>query len=95
MRWLGLVNRYGSKRAGYARVDADDVYGATVADLASVRSVHSYRGALVAVAGVAQPRMYAESQAGWVDLREAASWQLTAGVEFEPVGGLRYLLGLY
>lgn len=60
------------KRSGYARVDADDVYGAAVASLAEVRSVHSYRGALVAVAGVAQPRMYAESQAGWVDLREAA-----------------------
>ncbi len=30
-----------------------------------------------------------------VDLTGAAVWQLSGGVEFEPVGAFRYLLGLY
>lgn len=30
-----------------------------------------------------------------VDLRDAPAWQLTGGIEFEPVGSFRYLLGLY
>ena len=30
-----------------------------------------------------------------VDLRDSPSWQLTGGIEFEPVGSFRYLLGLY
>ena len=30
-----------------------------------------------------------------VDLREAPGWQLSGGIEFEPVGTFRYLLGLY
>lgn len=30
-----------------------------------------------------------------VDLPEATAWQLTAGIEFEPVGAFRYLFGLY
>ena len=30
-----------------------------------------------------------------VDLRDAPSWQLTGGLEFEPVGSFRYILGLY
>lgn len=32
---------------------------------------------------------------GTVDLAAAPAWQLTGGVEFEPVGALRYLLGIY
>lgn len=30
-----------------------------------------------------------------VDIDEGTAWQLTGGVEFEPVGSFRYLLGLY
>jgi len=30
-----------------------------------------------------------------VDLSANPSWQLTGGLEFEPVGGFRYLLGMY
>lgn len=30
-----------------------------------------------------------------VDLAAPVTWQLTAGVEFEPVGAFRYLFGLY
>lgn len=30
-----------------------------------------------------------------VDLHDAPAWQLTGGIEFEPVGSFRYLLGLY
>lgn len=30
-----------------------------------------------------------------VDLRETPGWQLSGGIEFEPVGTFRYLLGLY
>lgn len=30
-----------------------------------------------------------------VDLRDAPGWQLTGGIEFEPVGSFRYLLGIY
>jgi len=30
-----------------------------------------------------------------VDLAGAPAWQLTGGIEFEPVGTFRYLLGLY
>lgn len=30
-----------------------------------------------------------------VDLASAPAWQLTGGIEFEPVGTFRYLLGLY
>ncbi|MDO9018152.1 MAG: hypothetical protein Q8S73_23165 [Deltaproteobacteria bacterium] len=30
-----------------------------------------------------------------VDLTGAPAWQLTGGIEFEPAGALRYLLGLY
>lgn len=30
-----------------------------------------------------------------VDATSAATWQLTGGIEFEPVGSFRYLLGLY
>lgn len=30
-----------------------------------------------------------------VDLDEQHAWQLTGGIEFEPVGSFRYLLGLY
>lgn len=29
-----------------------------------------------------------------VDLTDAPSWQVTGGVEFDPVGGFRYLFGL-
>lgn len=29
-----------------------------------------------------------------VDLRDAPGWQLTGGIEFEPVGSFRYLLGI-
>lgn len=30
-----------------------------------------------------------------VDLTGASAWQLTGGLEFEPVGAFRYLLGIY
>lgn len=30
-----------------------------------------------------------------VDLRDGPAWQVTGGIEFEPVGAFRYLLGLY
>lgn len=30
-----------------------------------------------------------------VDLTGAAAWQVSGGIEFEPVGSFRYLLGLY
>ena len=30
-----------------------------------------------------------------VDLSGLAVWQLSGGIEFEPVGSFRYLLGLY
>lgn len=30
-----------------------------------------------------------------VDATSSAAWQLTGGIEFEPVGSFRYLLGLY
>lgn len=30
-----------------------------------------------------------------VDLRDGPGWQLTGGLEFEPVGSFRYILGLY
>ncbi|MFO0652301.1 MAG: hypothetical protein U0326_39140 [Polyangiales bacterium] len=32
---------------------------------------------------------------GVVDIDDGLAWQLTGGIEFEPVGSFRYLLGLY
>ncbi|MFO0627476.1 MAG: hypothetical protein U0325_17845 [Polyangiales bacterium] len=49
--------------------------------------------------GMRAPDRYMTGARLWVrasvDLTDAPSWQVTGGVEFDPVGGFRYLFGLY
>ena len=62
-------------------------------------SLREYRDELVPELEMESAMRYMTGARLWVgttvDLRETPGWQLSGGIEFEPVGTFRYLLGLY
>ncbi|MEZ4408106.1 MAG: hypothetical protein R3A52_16765, partial [Polyangiales bacterium] len=62
----------------------------------SLRNLESYRSPDPEKRATARYMIIARVWVGAsVDLTGASAWQLTGGLEFEPVGAFRYLLGVY